>query len=106
MYVQLTEFEHEPATLGERCTVTRAIEFCLSLLLFLLQRVRIQGLRCGLCWPFSFAYPLLRFVGLMCVCVNVCMLSQVLGRKFTNAFSFCRRRFLSQLFLHSALCLL
>lgn len=95
---QLTEFEHEPATLGERCTVTSAI------VLFLLgvvgavsvetsyPRPSLWPTLAAACFSLSFA----EFVGLMRVyeCVWVYVESSV-GQKFTNAFSFCRRRFLS-----------
>lgn len=92
---QLTEFEQEPATLGERCTVTSAIVFCfcwvlLVLLLLLLLLLRIQGLRYGLHWPpRAFPYPLLNSLGL-CVSVSVygCMLSQELGENSQMHFHF------------------
>lgn len=89
---QLTEFEHEPATLGERCTVTSAIVFCFCwvLLVLFLLKLRIQGLRYGLHWPPRvFPYPLLSSLGL-CVSMSVygCMLSQVLGKNSQMHFHF------------------
>jgi len=54
---QLTEFEHEPATLGERCTVTSAIVFCAFLLAVLMILLRIQGLLLVSKLAACFSYP-------------------------------------------------